>query len=139
MSYKAKEGDRSQYTSTVSDENIELLLRTEISANQVSVYGATADLYNELAKDLWIPVKPAAPDHLETMEIPTRFSAEETWTNAQQRRNLVQEYERKFDQLSEDEKLFKLCSDAGLKLVEKGQFFYALETEDGQQTQHLCR
>ena len=61
-----------------SDENMELLLRTEISANQPSVYGATADLCNELPKDLWAPVKLAAPDHLETMEIPTRPSAEET-------------------------------------------------------------
>ena len=82
-----------------SDENIELLLRTEISANRLSVYGAIADL---LPKDLWAPGKPVAPDHLETMEIPTRPSAEETWTNAQQRRNLVQEYEKKFEQLSED-------------------------------------
>ena len=31
----------------------------------------------------------------------------------------MQEYERKFEQLSEDQKLSKLCSDAGLKLVKK--------------------
>ena len=55
------------------------------------------------------------------------------------RRNLVQEYDRKFDQLSEDQTLSKLCSDAGLKLVERGQYFYTLETEEGQQMQHLCR
>ena len=65
--------------------------------------------------------------------------AEESQTNVQQRRNLVQEYERKFEQLSEDQKLFKLYSDAGLKLVEKGQYFYTLDTEDGQQMQHLCQ
>ena len=34
-----------------SHENIELLLRTAISANQLSVYGAVADLCNELSKD----------------------------------------------------------------------------------------
>ena len=60
-----------------SDENIELLLRTVISANKLSVYGATTDLCNELPKDLRAPGKPAAPDHLETMEIPTRPSGEE--------------------------------------------------------------
>ena len=65
-------------------ENIELLLRTVISANQLSVYGAIADLCNELSEDL-TPGKRVAPDHLETMEIPTRPSAEETQTNAQQR------------------------------------------------------
>ena len=34
------------------------------------------------------------------------------------------EYEREFEQLSEEQKLFMLCSEAGLKLVEKGQYFY---------------
>ena len=53
--------------------------------------------------------------------------------------NLVQEYERKFEQLSEDQKLSKPCSGAGLKLVVKGQYFYTLDTEEGQQMQHLCR
>ena len=108
--YEAKQGERSQNTSTVM-----------ISANQLRVYGATADLCNELCKDLRAPGKPAAPDHLEKMEIPTRPSVEETQTSAQQRRNLVQEYVRELEQLSEDQKLSKLCSDAGLKLVETGQ------------------
>ena len=35
-----------------SDENIELPLRTVISANQLSVYGAVADLCDELSEDL---------------------------------------------------------------------------------------
>ena len=52
-----------------SHENIELLLRTVISANQPSVDGSKADLCNELSKDLRAPRKLAAPDHLETMEI----------------------------------------------------------------------
>ena len=50
----------------------------------------------------------------------------------------MQEYERKVEQLSEDQKLSKLCSDAGLKLVEQGQYFYTLETEEGHQMQHYA-
>ena len=60
-------------------------------------------------------------------------------TNAQQRWNQVQEYERKFEQMKEDQKLSKLCSDTGLKLVEKGQYFHTLDTEEGQQMQYVCR
>ena len=120
-----------------SDENIELLLRTVNSATQLSVYRAMADLCNELSEDLRVSGNLAAPDHLETMEIPTVPSAEETQTNAQQRRNLVQAYERQFQQLSEDQKFSKQCSDAGLKLVETGQYF-TLDIE-GVQMQHLCR
>ena len=78
----------------------------------------------------------------------------------------MQDYERKFEQLSDDHKLSKLCFDAGLKIVERGQFllilsegqklsklcsdagfklvevgqyFFTLETEQGQEMQHLCR
>ena len=53
-----------------SAENIELLLRTIISANQLSVHGAMADLCKELPKDSERSGKLEAPDHLETMEIP---------------------------------------------------------------------
>ena len=46
-----------------SGENIELLLRMVISAIQLSVYRAVADLCNELSEDLRASVKPEAPDH----------------------------------------------------------------------------
>ena len=129
--YEAEEEAKSQYISTVV-----MLLRTVISASQLSIYGAKADLCDE--GESW-KGKPAAPDHVEKMEIPTDLSIAENSINAQQRRHPVQEYERKFEQLSEDQKLSKLCSDAGLKLVEQGQYFYTLDTEEGQHMQHLCR
>ena len=78
-----------------SDENIELLLRTVISANQLSTYKAVADLCNELSEGFGASEKLEALDHLETMEIPTGLSNAETHTNAQQRRNLVQEIRAK--------------------------------------------
>ena len=52
------------------------------------------------------PEKPAAPQHLEKVEIPTVLSEAENSNNDQQWRNLRQEYERKFEQLSEDQKLW---------------------------------
>ena len=51
----------------------------------------------------------------------------------------MQDHERRFEQLSDDQKLSKLSSDAGLKLVETGQYFFTLDTEEGNQMQHLCR
>ena len=35
--------------------------------------------------------------------------------------------------------LYKLCSDAGLRIVERGQHFFTLDTEEGDRMQHLCR
>ena len=78
-------------------------------------------------------MKPKAPKHLELVEIPTVLAKAEHSTNEQQWRHLRQEYEQKFEQLLEDQKLSKLCSDAGLKLLQPQQYFYTLETEEGQQ------
>ena len=51
--YEAKEVGKKSIHFNGSDENIELLLRTVISANQLSVYGAIADLCNELSQRSW--------------------------------------------------------------------------------------
>ena len=68
-----------------SDENIELLFRTVISANQLSVYGAVANLWTELSENFGASVKPKALDYLGTTEIPPCRSVAETHANAQQR------------------------------------------------------
>ena len=79
---RSKGGGKKSIHFNGSHENIELLLRTVISANQLSVCGAIADLCNELPQNLWAPGKPA-----------------ETPANAQQRRYLVQVVVRKIEQL----------------------------------------
>ena len=56
-----------------SDETIELILRTVMSVNQLSVYGAVADLSKELARDSSGAGEPAANENLESMVIPTEF------------------------------------------------------------------
>ena len=53
-----------------SDETIELVLRTVISVNQLSVHGAAPDFCKELARDSAGAMKPAANENLDTMVIP---------------------------------------------------------------------
>ena len=53
---------------------------------------------------------------------------------------MLQDYERKFEQLPEDQKFSKLCCDAGVKIVEKGQFFITLDEEERpNEMKNLCR
>ena len=52
-------------------------------------------------------------------------------SSAELQGSLLQDYERKFEQLPEDQKLSKLCCDAGWKIVEKGPFFITLDEEEG--------
>ena len=67
-----------------------------ISANQLNIYGSIGDLCDEAPKRIRALGKFAAPKHLEkVVEIPTVLSKAENSTNAQQWRNLRQEYEQK--------------------------------------------
>ena len=80
-----------------SDDTIELILRTIISVNQLSVYGAAADLCGESARDSRGTWNPAA-NVLELMVVPTVFPAGNlaTQTDAEVPGNLLREYEQTF-------------------------------------------
>ena len=94
----------------------------------------------ELSKDSEVVGKPAANEDLESMEIPTELPIADPHTNVELQGNLLRDYEHKFEHLPEDQKLSKLCSDAGLKLVETGQFFITLDEKEGpDEMKNLCR
>ena len=137
---RSKEKGKKSIHFNGSEENIELILRTVISVNQLSIYGAAADLYKELSKNSRASGKPEANEHLETVEFPTELPFADLHTDAELQGNVLQDYERKFEQLPEDQKLSKLCCDDGLKIVEKGQFFITLDEEEGPiEMNNLCR
>ena len=135
---RSKAGSKKSVHFGGSHENIELLLRTVISANQLSVYGAIADFCNEVPKDLRAPGKPAAPDHLkkEKMEIPADLYCRKFYQCTAVEKPSAR-IRAKIRTIVRRPEIIQLCSDAGLKLVEQGQYFYTLDTEDGQQMQHL--
>ena len=81
-----------------SEENIELILRTVISANQLSIYGAAADLCKELSKDSRASGKPDAHEYLESVEIPSELPIADRHTDAEPQGNVLQDNERKFEQ-----------------------------------------
>ena len=106
-----------------STENIELLLQMVISVNQLSLHGPVADMIAQLPVDQRAPGKPVASGQLDEVEILTQPPLAELQATEEQQRNPLQEYEERFERLSEDQKLPRLCSEAGLRLVEVGQFF----------------
>ena len=60
-------------------------------------------------------------------------------SNDERQGNLLQDYEQRFERLPEDQKLPKLCSEAGLNLVEIGQFFFALPSPEEPNILCFCR
>ena len=77
----------------------------------------------ELSKDSGATGKPFASEDLESMAIPAELPIADPQTNAELQGHLLRDYEQKFEQPPEDQKLSKLCSDAGWKIVEKKQLF----------------
>ena len=105
----------------MATENIELLLQMVISVSQLSINGAVADMIEELPVGQRAPGKPAASGQLDKQEIFTQPPLAEVQANEDRQGNLLQGYEQRFEKLSEDQKLSKLCSETGLRLVEIGQ------------------
>ena len=98
-----------------STQNIELLLQMDISVNQLSIYGTVADMIEELPVDQKAARKPGVPGQLDKQEILTRFLLAEVQANEERQGNLLQEYEQRFEKWYEDQKLSRLCPEAGLR------------------------
>ena len=87
-------------------------------------------------------LSPKMSENWESMVVPTEFPNANaiSQTDMSVQGNLLREYEQKFAQLPEDQKLTKPCSDAGfLKDIGKGQFFITLEAEGSDDMQTSCR
>ena len=134
---KQKEGKRSQCTSMVVKKTSSCFSAQWFLRTQLCVLGAIADLCNELPKDLRAPGQPAAPWSFGKDGISTDLSISENSTICTAAEKPGARIPTKIEQLSEDQRISKLYSDAGLKLVETGQYFFSLDTEEGQEMQHF--
>ena len=83
-----------------------------ISVNQLSLYGAVADLIKEFPVDQRAPGKLVALEQME-QEFLTQLHLAEVQADEERQGNLLQDHERRFEKLPEDQKLSKLCSEAG--------------------------
>ena len=110
-----------------------------ISVNQLSLYGAVADMIAELPVDQRAPGKPVASGQLDEQQILTQPPLAELPSNEERQGNLLQEHEERFEKLSEDQKSSRLFSETCLRLIEVGHFFYALPSPRGETNQSLCR
>ena len=136
---RSKGGGKTSIHLNCSTQYIELLLHVVIFVNQLSLHGAVADMIAELPVDQRAPGKPVASGRLDEEGIITPPPLAELQANEERQGNPLQKYEGRFERLSEDQKLSRLCSEAGLRFVEVGQFFYALTSQRGEANHCLCR
>ena len=134
---RSKRGGKTTTHFTAGDENVQLLLKMVMSVSQHSLYGAVADLIKELPYDQRAPGVPVALDQME-QEIIVQPPFAQVQANNERQGNQLQDYERRFEKPPEDQKPSKWCSEAGLNLIEVGQFFYAVPSTDEPKTRSLC-
>ena len=122
------------------DKTAELILRTIISVKQLNIYGAEADMCDELACRIYGCSESTgnlvAQNNSETIVIPTGLSM----TNKTLKGNLPHDYEQNFANLPDHLQLIKLCSNGGItKTVAKGQDFTTRDDAELDKLVDSCR
>ena len=93
----------------------------------------------KIARDSQGTGRPGAPEDLESMVIPTEIPTANQIPQTVQG-NLLRENEQKFEDLPEQKKLTKLCSNAGFsKNIEKGQFYITVDDDTPDDMKGSCR
>ena len=130
---KSKGGEKLSIHFCADGGTIETVVRTIISVNQLSIYGAVSDLCEEygscrtrtgrlVVADQSDPLFAQAYLLVATPSLSIETLAQE---------NLVQKYQERVEWLSQQNRVIKICTDAGfLKTVEVGQYFMTKHTDE---------
>ena len=111
-------------------ETIETIFRIIVSANQLSLYGAVAEIceeYESLHERTGRPVVMGQSIVLSAIKTEVPLDSDDPANQ----NFLLQQYEERIEKLSQQDKLSKFCMDAGfLNIVEIGQYFMTKDTAE---------
>ena len=109
---------------------IETVFRIIVSANQLSLYGAVAEIceeYESLHERTGRPVVMGQSIVLSAIKTEVSLDSDDPANQ----KFLLQQYEERIEKLSQQDKVIKFCMDAGfLSVVENGQYFMTKDTGD---------
>ena len=114
-------------------ETIETIFRIIVSANQLSLYGAIAEICEEYAslheRTVRLVVMGQSSSSLVLSVIKTEVPLDSD--DPAYKKILLQQYEERIKLLSQENKVSKFCMDAGfVHVVEVGQYFMTKDTGD---------
>ena len=130
---KSKGGGKLSIHFCADGETIEIVSRTTISVNQLSIYGAVSDLCDEyrtcqartgrpVLAGQSVPLFDPASLLMTTPILSTEVPAQE---------DILQKNKERAERLSQQKRVIKICTDAGfLTTVEVGQHFMTKYTEE---------
>ena len=129
---KAKDVENCRHTMQPTRTTIETIFRITVSANQLSLYRAIAEICEEYET---LHERTVRPDMVMGQSIvlsenqdrsPLDCHAPPAYQNF-----LLQQYGERIEKLSQQDKLSKFCMDAGfLSVVENGQYFMTKDTAE---------
>ena len=128
---KSKEHGKLSIHFAAVQETIETIFRIIVSANQLSFYGAVAEMCEEYET---LQDRSERPDAVMVQSIVLNAIKTEVSLESDDpayQNFLFQQYEERIEKLSQQDKLSKFCMDAGfLSVVENGQYFMTKDTGD---------
>ena len=130
---KSKGGGKLSIHYCADFKTIETVFRTIISVNQLSIFGAVSDLCDEYSSCQARTVRPVLAGQSDPLFEPARLlmTTPTPSTEVPAQEGLLQKYKERVGRLSQQERLIKLCTDAGfLTTVEVGQYFMTKDTEE---------
>ena len=129
---KSKGGGKLSIHYCADHETIETVFRTIVSVNQLSLYGAVAEMCEEYESYYHRTGRPVVGGESDSSFVPSVFKTNMPLTDdPAQEAYLLQSYRERIEKLSQQDKLSKLCADAGfLTTVEVGQYFMTKGTEE---------
>ena len=126
---EAKDTENCRFTLLPTQETIETIFRIIVSANQLSLYGAVANMCEEYESHHDRSGRPdkVMGQSIVLSEIKTEVPLEND--DPAYQNFLLQQYEERIERLSQQDKVSKFCMDAGfLSVVEIGQYFMTKDT-----------
>ena len=118
----------------VIHETAEVIFRIVVSANQLSFYGVVADMCEELTLSnsgnclaaTGQPVAMEKPESLDLLNV-----SKPILTNQRVQGNFLLDHKQRIENLPGDDRLIKLCSDAGfIKTVAPRQYSLTADVEE---------
>ena len=133
---KSRGGGKLSIHFCADEGTIATFFRTNVSVNQLSLYGAATDLCDECKTRHVRTVSLVLAGQSDPLFAPTSslMKTPTPSTDDPAQEELLQKYQERVERLSQQNRLMKMCTDAGfLTTVDVGQHFMTKETEESSQ------
>ena len=130
---KSKGGGKLSIHFCPAGDTIGTVLRTLISVNQLSIYGAVSDLCEDNGICQTSTGRPVLAEQSDPLFAPAKLlmTTPTPSTEDLAQEDFLQKYQERVERLSQQNRLMKICTDAGfLKTVEVGQYLMTKDTDE---------